>query len=98
MREAVEKEFIKMFNNMCRKDNNIYSWCVFETFGGLQIDILFSNQYNSDTYDFHMIINPLELESIRKPDMYDYCKMIYNEMTSSYYDHNTIRFKNEKDI
>ena len=98
MQEAVEKEFIKMFNNMCRKDNNIYSWCVFKTYEGLQIDILFSNHYNSETYDLHRIIHPLELKSIRNSVMYDYCKMLYNEFTSSYHNHNTIRFKNEKDI
>lgn len=97
MIKPIEKEFIKVFNNMCRKDSNIQSWCVYKTFEGLQIDIYFKN-YNNEISDLHMIIHPLELANIRKSDMYDYCKIIYNEMTSSYHNHNTIRFENEKDI
>lgn len=97
MRESIEKEFIKMFNNMCRKDNNIYSWCVYKTFEGLQIDIYFKN-YDNEIFDLHRIMNNLELSGMTKSDACYYAKCIYEEMIHKNIEHNSFRYYNEKDI
>lgn len=97
MIESIEKEFIKVFNNMCRKDNNIYSWCVYKTFEGLQIDIYFKN-YNNEIFNLHRIMSSLELSGITKSDAHDYAKYIYEEMIYKNIEHNSFRYNNEKDI
>ena len=79
--EKAIKEFIKNFNNYCRNNKNIESWCIYQRYQSVMIEVNFKGT-NKSTKDYHLAFDNSYIESME--DAEDYARTVFCEFIEDY--------------